>query len=515
MWGRGDPIGLETPQAEGSGGVGGLQMSPTVPQPPRRLPAGCGGQQPPGSADSITGTTVGPDSPVLMRRGGPSLPTAGALGQGVCRANEPHRPVKRPANNVNSRCRGEGDAFEMQSSPLAPHPPHRPPAAAPPRQGSRDSGTHCSHWGRAPAVGTATLWGRSRQRQGWEKRPGGLWAPPPQRCTPTRGASCTPSPGPGEAWGARGWGRSFPPAGASSGWGGPPHGGLPPTAAGHLPLPSPSPSSPAPLPRAPPALPRGGGSPRQVSQAGATPAPHHWDGVWGETVPRERAEGDGAACPWVGGSGSRGRAVCAHMYVCIGACINGNVHPSLCVCVCEHCARLRVGAGVARGEGPSRSARAGYVKEQPEPPRASHPVARRWPQAPAPQQYLHCSPSFPGPRRLAATRHGLDAGVLGAETRQRVSSGPGMARLGSAGQDALAGGEAGGGAGRQVPRGSRCWAGRVSVPVRDHEGCSGVRHGRAAGMAWGRWWVGVCWDCLPLPCLVPRTPVALWGVGEL
>lgn len=172
----------------------------------------------------------------------------------------------------------------MQSSP-----PALLQAAAPPRPGLKGLGDTLWPWGRAPAVRTAVVWGSIWQRQGWEKGPVGVWAPPndaPQSkeplCTPMPGSgSSSPSPGEGRLQRSPGLGAE---AGPSPGLGHAQAGGLPPTAAGHLPLPSSSPSSLAPLPwlRASNYCPApGGGWPRQVSW-GRQP---HKVPSWGHTSP--------------------------------------------------------------------------------------------------------------------------------------------------------------------------------------------------------------------------------------
>jgi len=123
------------------------------------------------------------------------------------------------------------------------------------------------------------------------------------------------------------------------------------------------------------------------------------------------------------------------------------VHACACVCIGRN-ARLSlrvsapVSAWVAWGEGPSRSRQAGYVKEQPELPRASHRPSAEVAAGTGATVLPAPLPRFPPPRRSLP---GTDAGALGGETRQRLSSGPAMARLSGAGWDTLAGGEAAGG----------------------------------------------------------------------
>lgn len=196
------------------------------------------------------------------------------------------------------------------------------------------------------------------------------------------------------------------------------------------------------------------------------------------------------ACRWgIEGLRSQGRAVCACVHACVHLCVHQEecAFESLCVCGSTVHTYMSVCVWVAQGEGPSCSKWAGYVKEQPELPRASYQLPAECGPAAGAEVAAGTSvtavpalvPFFPWPPRLAATGHGVDAGALSAETRQRVSSSPDMARLGSAGRDTLAGGEVGGGSGASGPPGAL------------ELGWEGL-HPRAGpqGMLWGAGWMG-------------------------
>lgn len=185
------------------------------------------------------------------------------------------------------------------------------------------------------------------------------------------------------------------------------------------------------------------------------------------TLPSPRLQPPGGLCGQGDTLGHGGTLSHGDSQPRLCVCISVGVHLSPCVCARELCTPVPV--WVAGGEGPRRSTWAGYVKEQPELPRASRRAAAwgrsgggcgLW--AVGCEHRGACPEPFSQPAAAEPSAH---AGPPGAGSRRRVSSSPEMAGQGpgaaAAGEGcgergAAAGGPALGCLCREV---SACWAG--------------------------------------------------------